>query len=87
MIMTTAIEAFCALTSRSRSMPEPSGSMRSQRMRSGSLFWIAARASPSEPAVSTRHPSSSNTMVRKSRRESFVVDDEKVHRRTFLAYG
>src|SRR4051812_40218077 len=51
-------------------MPEPSGSMRSQRMRSGSCLASAIRDSASEPAVSTRHPSSSKTMERKSRRDA-----------------
>src|SRR5438105_1169066 len=67
--MMTAMDGFCALASRSRSSPDPSGSIRSHKTRSGSLFWIAARASASVAAISTAHPSSSKTMVRKSRME------------------
>src|SRR3954449_13335045 len=51
-------------------MPEPSGSMRSQRTTSGSFFWTATRPSASEAADSTLHPSSSNTMVSMSRRDA-----------------
>src|ERR1051325_7185456 len=68
--MTNAIDGLAAFTSRMRSMPEPSGSIRSHSTTSGSLLWIAARPSASDAADSTCHRSSSNTMVRKSRREA-----------------
>ena len=68
--MMTATEGFCPLISRSSSSPEPSGSIRSQRTRSGSSFCRHARPSASVAAVSTRQSSSSKTMLRKSRSDA-----------------
>src|ERR1041385_7628607 len=66
-------------------MPEPSGSMRSQRTTSGSFFCTAARASAREAAVSTRHPSASNTMERKSRRDASSSTMRRSTRRLYFA--
>ena len=48
MIMMKAMEGLCAFTSRMKSMPEPSGSMRSHSTTSGSCRWMAVCASSSD---------------------------------------
>src|SRR6266849_2945313 len=68
--MMTATEGLWALISRRSSKPDPSGSIRSQRTRSGSAFCNAARPSTSVAAVWARQPSSSKTMLRKSRSDA-----------------